>query len=84
MPSLLEVAGRYELPVIEDAAESLGSTLGGRHTGTLGCRRRSFNGNKIVTTGGGGAILTNDAALAQARPPSHHDRQAATCVAVHP
>jgi perosamine synthetase len=66
MPSLLEVAGRYGLPVIEDAAESLGSTLDGRHTGTFGLAGTlSFNGNKIVTTGGGGAILTNDAALAR-------------------
>lgn len=66
MPSLLDIAGRYQLPVIEDAAESLGSTLGGRHTGTFGLAGTlSFNGNKIVTTGGGGAILTNDEALAR-------------------
>jgi perosamine synthetase len=63
---LLDVAGRYALPVVEDAAESLGSTRGGRHTGTFGLLGvLSFNGNKIVTTGGGGAILTNDAELAQ-------------------
>jgi perosamine synthetase len=63
---LLDVAGRYALPVVEDAAESLGSTRGGRHTGSFGLLGvLSFNGNKIVTTGGGGAILTNDAALAQ-------------------
>lgn len=65
MAPLLDVAGRFALPVVEDAAESLGSLYQGRHTGTfgqLGCL--SFNGNKVVTTGGGGAILTDDAALA--------------------
>lgn len=66
MVSLMEIANRYELPVVEDAAESLGSTFQGRHTGTFGkLGMLSFNGNKIVTTGGGGAILTNDAELAR-------------------
>jgi perosamine synthetase len=66
MPRILEVASAYALPVIEDAAESLGSTLGGQHTGTFGLAGTlSFNGNKIVTTGGGGAILTADAELAR-------------------
>ena len=66
MPRILEVAASYALPVIEDAAESLGSTLEGRHTGTFGLAGAlSFNGNKIVTTGGGGAILTDDAELAR-------------------
>ena len=66
MPTLLEVAGRYALPVVEDAAESLGSTLGGHHTGTFGRMGViSFNGNKIITTGGGGAILTDDVGLAR-------------------
>ena len=66
MPRLLELAERYGIPVVEDAAESLGSWLGDRHTGTFGlCATLSFNGNKIVTTGGGGAILTNDATLAK-------------------
>ena len=66
MPQILEVAARYGVPVVEDAAESLGSTLDGRHTGTFGrVAALSFNGNKIVTTGGGGAILTNDAELAR-------------------
>jgi len=65
MLSLMEVASRYELPVVEDAAESLGSTYQGQHTGTFGkLGTLSFNGNKIITTGGGGAILTNDAELA--------------------
>lgn len=66
MPQILQVARRYDLAVVEDAAESLGSTLDGRHTGTFGLLGTlSFNGNKIVTTGGGGAILTDDAELAR-------------------
>ncbi len=59
--ALVAVADRYGVPVVEDAAESLGSTVGGRHTGTFGrLGVLSFNGNKIVTTGGGGMILTDD------------------------
>ena len=66
MDSLLDVANRYHLPVVEDAAESLGSRYRGKHTGTFGqLGTLSFNGNKVITTGGGGAILTNDAELAQ-------------------
>lgn len=62
---ILEVAADYGLPVVEDAAESLGSLVGGKHTGTFGLLGiLSFNGNKIITTGGGGAILTNDSDLA--------------------
>lgn len=58
------VARRWNLVLIEDAAESLGSTYHGRHTGHVGrLSALSFNGNKVVTTGGGGAVLTNDAAL---------------------
>ena len=65
MAPLMEVANRHKLAVVEDAAESLGSTYQGRHTGTFGkLGTLSFNGNKIITTGGGGAILTNDAELA--------------------
>jgi len=62
---LCEIAGEFGLPVVEDAAESLGSYVDGRHTGTLGrLGVLSFNGNKVMTTGGGGAILTNDESLA--------------------
>lgn len=65
MAALMAVANRYDLPIVEDAAESLGSTYRGQHMGTFGVMGMlSFNGNKIVTTGGGGAILTNDAELA--------------------
>jgi aminotransferase in exopolysaccharide biosynthesis len=63
---VLAVSRDFHLALVEDAAESLGSTVGGRHTGTFGLMGTlSFNGNKTVTTGGGGAILTNDSALAK-------------------
>ncbi|MDP2761525.1 MAG: LegC family aminotransferase [Sideroxyarcus sp.] len=61
---LVEVCRRYQLELVEDAAESLGSFYKGRHTGNWGkVSALSFNGNKIITTGGGGAILTNDEQL---------------------
>jgi perosamine synthetase len=64
--SALALARDFHLQLIEDAAESLGSTVRGRHTGTFGVMGTlSFNGNKTVTTGGGGAILFSDAALAR-------------------
>jgi perosamine synthetase len=63
---LLAVAHDFNLAVVEDAAESLGSLYQGRHTGTFGLLGTlSFNGNKTITTGGGGAILTNDTELAK-------------------
>lgn len=63
---VLAVARDYRLVLVEDAAESLGSTVGRRHTGTFGIMGTlSFNGNKTITTGGGGAIITNDSALAK-------------------
>ncbi len=66
MAPLLELAERYGVPVVEDAAESLGSSYRGRPMGSFGkLAILSFNGNKIVTTGGGGAILTDDAELAR-------------------
>ena len=64
LAALAEVARRWHLVLVEDAAESLGSTYRGRHTGNVGrVAALSFNGNKVVTTGGGGAVLTNDAEL---------------------
>lgn len=64
LDALSEVARKWRLVLIEDAAESLGSSYHDRHTGNIGLLSAlSFNGNKVVTTGGGGAVLTNDAAL---------------------
>jgi perosamine synthetase len=66
MQRLNEVAEGWGLTVIEDAAESLGSTYRGRPAGSLArLAALSFNGNKIMTTGGGGAILTDDDELAR-------------------
>jgi len=66
MDGLLAVAADFNLVVVEDAAESLGSRYHGRHTGTFGSvGTLSFNGNKTITTGGGGALLTNDESLAR-------------------
>jgi perosamine synthetase len=56
----------YNIVLVEDAAESLGSTYKEKHTGTTGkISAVSFNGNKIITTGGGGMLLTNDKSLAE-------------------
>lgn len=61
----VEVCAEYGIPVIEDAAEALGSYRETRHVGCDGVMATlSFNGNKVITTGGGGAILTDDDALA--------------------
>ena len=66
LDGLLAVAHDFNLILIEDAAESLGSYYYGRHTGTFGrMGTLSFNGNKTITTGGGGAILINDPELAR-------------------
>lgn len=63
---IVDICNQYNIPVIEDAAESLGSYYKGRHTGTFGkVATFSFNGNKTVTCGGGGAIVTDDEALAK-------------------
>lgn len=62
--TLIKVCSQYDIPVIEDAAEALGSCYRGRPLGTFGrIGVLSFNGNKIVTTGGGGAIITDDDAF---------------------
>lgn len=61
---IVEIANQYQIPVVEDAAESLGSYVGNQHTGTFGLVSAfSFNGNKTVTCGGGGALITNDDAI---------------------
>lgn len=66
MAGLLTVCDGYGIPVVEDAAEALGSRIGERHCGTFGrLGVLSFNGNKIITTGGGGMILTDDDDLAR-------------------
>lgn len=78
---LLEVARRYEVPVIEDAAEALGSTYSGKPLGGFGdIGIYSFNGNKIITTSGGGALVSSKEAwvqkarflATQARDPAPH------------
>jgi aminotransferase in exopolysaccharide biosynthesis len=61
LDGLVEVCARWNIALVEDAAESLGSLYKGRHTGTIGLLGTlSFNGNKIITTGGGGMVLTNE------------------------
>lgn len=63
---LLEVAERFELPILEDAAEALGSNWGSKGSGSLGrAGALSFNGNKIMTTSGGGMVVTDDGAMAE-------------------
>ena len=59
MDAIMALADTFAIPVVEDAAESLGATLGGKHTGTFGTFGvYSFNGNKIITTSGGGALVS--------------------------
>lgn len=78
---IMAIAERYEIPVIEDAAESLGATFRGQMTGTFGkIGVYSFNGNKIITTSGGGALVSADKEMVdkarflatQARDPAPH------------
>lgn len=58
---IAEICQRYDVPLIEDAAEALGSTYLGKKLGSFGLLNvLSFNGNKIITTSGGGALLSND------------------------
>ena len=62
---IAEICSWYGIPLLEDAAESLGSRVDNLHTGTFGLAAAfSFNGNKTITTGGGGMIVTNNIELA--------------------
>ena len=59
--SIMEIANKYEIPVVEDAAEGMGSRYNGQVLGTFGKYGvLSFNGNKMITTSGGGALITNN------------------------
>jgi dTDP-4-amino-4,6-dideoxygalactose transaminase len=78
---ILDICKRYEIPVIEDAAEALGATYGGSAAGSMGIMGiLSFNGNKIITTSGGGMLLSNNEEFVsrarflatQARDPAPH------------
>lgn len=61
MDKIMEICNRYNTPIIEDAAESLGATYKGKQTGTFGeFGVFSFNGNKIITTSGGGMLVSDD------------------------
>lgn len=81
MDEILQIAAEYEIPVIEDAAEALGSVYKGKACGTLSrLGVLSFNGNKIITTSGGGALIGDDEETirnarflaSQARDPAPH------------
>ena len=66
MQEIMAISQRHEIPVVEDAAEALGSKIGNKCVGTFGkIGILSFNNNKILTTYGGGAVLTNDEDIAQ-------------------
>lgn len=65
MDEIVAIAAEFNIPIIEDAAEALGSTYKGKACGTFGeIGILSFNGNKIITTSGGGALITNNQAYA--------------------
>lgn len=81
MDAILAISNKYKVPIIEDAAESLGATYNGKQSGTFGLFGiYSFNGNKIITTSGGGMLVSDDKTLidkarflaTQARDPSPH------------
>lgn len=64
LDEIVAVCTKWNIPLVEDAAESLGSFYKGRHTGTIGdLGALSFNGNKVITTGGGGTVLCRDVEL---------------------
>ncbi len=64
--AIANICERYNIPLVEDAAESIGSYYKEKHTGLFGkLSALSFNGNKVITTGGGGMILTDDEELAK-------------------
>jgi len=64
MNEIISIANEYDVPVIEDAAEALGSNINGKSCGSFGTFGvLSFNGNKIITTSGGGALLSEDAEM---------------------
>ena len=66
LDEIAQICQQYQISLVEDAAESLGSFYKDQHTGVLGKTAAiSFNGNKIITTGGGGMLLTNDAEIAK-------------------
>lgn len=66
MDRIMEIAKKYKIPVIEDSAEALGSSINTRKCGSFGkLSVLSFNGNKIITTSGGGALLSDDEELIQ-------------------
>jgi dTDP-4-amino-4,6-dideoxygalactose transaminase len=83
---IMEICARYEIPLIEDAAEALGATHRGKPAGGFGkCAAFSFNGNKIITTSGGGMLVSEDAKFierarflaTQARDPAPHYQHSA-------
>ncbi len=64
MKEIMEISQKYTIPILEDAAEAVGSTLNGESCGTFGkIGVFSFNGNKIITSGGGGALISSDASV---------------------
>ncbi|WP_430535357.1 DegT/DnrJ/EryC1/StrS family aminotransferase [Listeria rocourtiae] len=79
MDELQALADAYGVPILEDAAESLGATYKGKQTGTIGkAGIFSFNGNKIITTSGGGMLVSNDSAfIEQARKLSTQAKEVA-------
>lgn len=64
MKEIMEISEKYDIPILEDAAEAVGSKFNGQYCGTFGkLGVFSFNGNKIITSGGGGTLVSNDSAI---------------------